>query len=239
MSAVVGYSKRKKELDFVNKTIRSYIAMAFENEWQVNLFYSLKEFAQYVGKTDIIDFLCVDVSESIAISVTELIRKKNKDAIILIMADTSVSPALYMKPGIMAAALLLFPLNEQSVIETVSELFRYLTEKTEEADSDYFVIKSKTQHEHIPNSKIQYFESREKKLFLNTLKTEYGFYETIDNVLEQLPDYFIRCHRSYIINSKKIKKVMLSQSIVELEDGIQIPISKSYKPLLKGYKKNV
>ncbi|MBR2100970.1 MAG: response regulator transcription factor [Eubacterium sp.] len=238
MSCVAGYSKHKKELEYINKTVNTNIARYFENDWQVKLFYSIKEFAAFVGETEIIDFLCVDVCESIAISLTELIRQKNKNTIILLMADTSVSPAKYMKPSIMAAALLLFPLNEENVKETVNELFRYMIDSGEEDNSDFFVIKSKSQHERIPNDKIQYFESRDKKLYLNTLKREYGFYETIDGVMEGLPDYFIRCHRSYVVNSKKIKKVLLSQNVVELESGIEIPLSKSYKPMLKEFRKN-
>ena len=143
-----------------------------------------------------------------------------------------------MKPSIMAASLLLFPLDEGQVQTTVSDLFRYISEQSDEQKEEFFVIKSKTQHEHIPLNKIMFFESREKKLYLNTQNREYGFYDTIDSVLEKLPDGFIRCHRSFVINSKKIKKVMLSQNIVELDDGIVVPLSKSYKPVLKEYRNN-
>ena len=236
MSTVVEYSKRKKELDYINKVINTYIAKHFESDWNINIFYSLKDFASYIGTTDFVDFLCIDVCENIALSLTELIREKNKNAVILILADTGVSPALYMKPSIMAASLLLFPLDKAQVVSTIDEIFKYIS-NAEESDRDsFFVIKSKSEHEHIPNSKIMYFESKEKKLFLNTEKREYGFYSNIETVMEQLPDYFIRCHRSFVINSRKIKKVMLSQNTVELEGGITIPLSKSYKPILKEYR---
>lgn len=239
MSTVVEYSKRKNELDYVNRVINSYIAKNYESDWSINVFYSLKDLAKYVGAADFIDFFCVDICENIAISMTELIREKNKDAVILIMADTTISPSQYMKPSIMAASLLLFPLDKEQVIKTIDELFKYINSSSEDNSDDFFVIKSKSEHEHIPNSKIMFFESREKKLFLNTEKREYGFYSNIDTVLEQLPDYFIRCHRSFVINSRKIKKVMLSQNIVELDGGITIPLSKSYKPILKEYRNNV
>ena len=238
MSTVVEYSKRKKELDYINKVINTYIARNYESDWSINVFYSLKDLAKYVGTTDFIDFFCVDVCENIAISMTELIREKNKDAVILVLADTSVSPSEYMKPSIMAASLLLFPLNKPQVAKTIDELFKYINSTSENDSDEFFVIKSKSEYEHIPNNKIMYFESREKKLYLNTEKREYGFYSNIDTVLEQLPEYFIRCHRSFVINSRKIKKVMLSQNVVELDGGITIPLSKSYKPVLKEYRNN-
>ncbi len=238
MSTLAEYSKRKNELNFVNKVIRLNIAKLFDEDWNIELFYSLKEFATFVGAEDFVDFVCVDISESIAVSVVELIRKKNKETVIMLMADATVSPALYMKPSIMAASLLLFPLDENQVTDTIGELFRFMSAEKMAKDEGFFVIKSKSHHEHIPNSKIIFFESRDKKLFLNTSKKEYGFYETIDSALENLPDYFIRCHRSYIVNSRKIKKVMLSENLIELDDGIMIPVSKSYKPLIKEYRKN-
>lgn len=237
MSTVVEYSKRKKELDYINGVIRSHIAKLSDEDWNVNVFYSITDFARFVGECDFVDFVCVDVSESIAIPMTEMIRQNNKDAVILVLADTSISPALYMKPSIMAASLLLFPINEKHVSETIKELFNYINSSKETAENNFFVIKTKSQYEHIPYDKIVFLEARDKKIFLNTTKKEYGFYETMEHVMESLPDYFIRCHRGFVINSQKIEKVMLSQSTVELAGGISVPISKSYKQGLKEFKK--
>ena len=64
---------------------------------------------------------------------------------------------------------------------------------------------------------------------------EYGFYLTMDRLAEELPEQFLRCHRSFIVNSRKIRKIMLSQNLIGLEDGFDIPLSRSYKAVLKGF----
>ena len=47
------------------------------------------------------------------------------------------------------------------------------------------------------------------------------------------PEEFIRCHRSFIINRKKIEKVVLSQSTVVMEEGLMVPISRSYRTRMR------
>jgi DNA-binding LytR/AlgR family response regulator len=68
-------------------------------------------------------------------------------------------------------------------------------------------------------------------------KEAYGFYGTIDKLVDNLPSNFIRCHRGFIVNKYKIEKVILSQNIIYLEDGFDVPLSRSYKSLFKGMKK--
>ncbi|MDO5551103.1 MAG: LytTR family DNA-binding domain-containing protein, partial [Lachnospiraceae bacterium] len=67
---------------------------------------------------------------------------------------------------------------------------------------------------------------------------EFGFYETIENMEKQLPEFFCRCHRSYIVNMQKVKAVKPSLNVIELQDGITVPLSRSYKKTIKEYHKN-
>ena len=62
---------------------------------------------------------------------------------------------------------------------------------------------------------------------------EYGCYETLDKVLQQLPDYFQRCHRSYVINMSHVKAVLFSQNKIEMTEGEEIPLSRSYRKQIK------
>lgn len=240
MAVVVGFSSRKNEIDSVVSQVRASIATYSNSEWEINTFYTLQQFAEYASKNSVYDIACIDVANQTAVSIAELVRKNNKDAVILIIADTTVSPAVYMKPSIMAASLILIPFDKQIMAQTVNDLLKYaINDSAEESsDEESYVIKSKSEHQYVEHSKILYFEAREKKLFLNTQQREYGFYDNMDNLLDELPDYFIRCHRSFVINSHKIKKIRLSDGIIELENGIVVPLSKSYKPALKELKKN-
>ena len=77
------------------------------------------------------------------------------------------------------------------------------------------------------------YESREKKLFCNTGDEEYPFYGTLDQLAEQLGEDFVRCHRSFLANRKKIERVYLSGNVIELKGNISLPLSRSYKPEVK------
>ncbi|MCH2234662.1 MAG: DNA-binding response regulator [Crocinitomicaceae bacterium] len=50
---------------------------------------------------------------------------------------------------------------------------------------------------------------------------------TLDQFLEKLPPIFQRCHRSYLVNTELIKRVNSNEIL--LQDGIKVPLSKSYK----------
>ena len=66
-----------------------------------------------------------------------------------------------------------------------------------------------------------------------TKKTEFSFYDTLDNLTQTLPEQFIRCHKSFIVNKRFITCLSVSRGEIELEDGIILPLSRSYKQLVK------
>ena len=73
-------------------------------------------------------------------------------------------------------------------------------------------------------------------MFVNTGNQEYAVYDTIDNLQERLPEGFLRCHRSFIVAKSKIENVYLSKNYIALEDGMTVPLSRSYKEVLKELK---
>lgn len=63
-------------------------------------------------------------------------------------------------------------------------------------------------------------------LSLHTKQKEYQIYqETLNHLQEQLEDQFIRCHRSFLINTKYINQISRDFSTLELENGTIIPVS--------------
>ena len=78
-----------------------------------------------------------------------------------------------------------------------------------------------------------YFESREKKIYINTGSAEFSFYDTLDHLEESLPDDFLRCHRSFIVARRYVRTILLSQNTIVLEDGSAIPLSRTYKAVFK------
>ena len=46
---------------------------------------------------------------------------------------------------------------------------------------------------------------------------------------DSLPEQFVRCHRGFIVNRKKIKTISYSQKLIFLNNDMLVPLSRGYK----------
>lgn len=83
----------------------------------------------------------------------------------------------------------------------------------------------------IPVREISYLESLQKRTWFYANNEQFKTNITLKELQTKLPNYFVRIHRSYIINIyfiKKISKDLTSNYFVQLKDGKELPISSSY-----------
>lgn len=78
----------------------------------------------------------------------------------------------------------------------------------------------------IPFNKIYYMENSGHKIIFYTDESSYESVLNMNSLLELLPPKFIQCHRSYVINTDKIKRMNADR--LELTNGMQVPLSKTY-----------
>lgn len=230
------FSVRQAEVQVVVNTSRDFAARLTEEKWEFHCFVGEEEAENFVKTNPLLDVICMDVTAVKSLSMVQELRKKNKHAYIILIASPKTSPASYMRPSILAGSLMLRPLEKEQVKEVLWEAFREFSGKLKETDrTDQFVIDNREGKWVIDYEQINYFEAREKKIYLNTDTREIPFYDTMENLEKQLPDYFLRCHRSFVINGKKIEKLLLGQNLAVLQKGWEIPVSRSYKKMLKEY----
>lgn len=94
------------------------------------------------------------------------------------------------------------PFEKESVI-TAFERVRAGYEKDIERT---FTIRFKGQRRKIRFSAIRYVESFGRKILLHTDNGSFETYMTLRDVLGELPQQFVQCHRCYIINLGRIEK---------------------------------
>ncbi|CAM5212170.1 LytTr DNA-binding domain-containing protein OS=Ureibacillus acetophenoni OX=614649 GN=SAMN05877842_112121 PE=4 SV=1 [Ureibacillus acetophenoni] len=83
----------------------------------------------------------------------------------------------------------------------------------------------------IPIEEISHFESLQKRTWFYSNDDQYISSFTLKELQTKLPDYFVRIHRSYILNIyfvKKITKDITSNFIIVLKNNIELPVSQSY-----------
>jgi hypothetical protein len=84
----------------------------------------------------------------------------------------------------------------------------------------------------LPFSQVIYLESKEKKTYVHTNEhcgTHKYSLQEFEFVLPK--DYFIRCHRSFIVNVNHIKEIFPdthSTFILSMDNGDRVPVSQSY-----------
>lgn len=232
MPYALNFCSEKKESRMLDNGMREAVAYSSDEDWAIESVTSESDYIRALEKAGEVGVTCFDITSGKSTKTIENFRKTNKDSLLVIISDPTISPLIYMKPNIMASSLLLKPLTDSNVASCMKEVvnsYYSREESADEGDDQKFCVEAKEGKTYYPYSKIVHFEAREKKIFLNTLHEETGFYSTLDTIITQLPDYFVKCHRSFIVNTRKIVKIQSSQNLIICEDDIALPLSRSCK----------
>ncbi|MBQ3101169.1 MAG: LytTR family transcriptional regulator DNA-binding domain-containing protein [Clostridia bacterium] len=236
MVSVLLNSGSAKELKYIEDLTRHLAAKISEEGWNHHAFNSMEDVLDFLCDNPLLDIACVDLTLEKGLDGAKRVRSLNPGTFMMVIANTHISPMSYISPDVMATSLILRPFNGAQLTEVFSKMIKAYFKKNTEKDikEEVFVIEAKEGKQLIPYERIYCFEAREKKVFAVTDSMEYSFYDTIENLEEILPKYFIRSHRGFIVNSEKISKIMLSQNLIILDDETEVPLSRSYKGSFKG-----
>lgn len=69
---------------------------------------------------------------------------------------------------------------------------------------------------------IQYIQKDGMKVIFHTDTRDYETYSSFKKILPQLPNQFIQCHKSYIVNTKKITDIDVSNNAIFLNNNANL-----------------
>ncbi len=226
----------QQEEQRIRQYLRKLTAYYTDEKLELKVLHGFTSFVEEVQKAGLLDVAIIDVTMQGALEAARLLRRQFAKIEILVIADVSVSPVQYMHPSIRASALLLRP---ESMIweDTMRDFYEQLPAVREQQESQKNVlwIKNREGTFRIPFEQIYYLEAREKKVFIRTRQEEFGVGETMEKLAEQLPENFVRCHRSFVVNAEHITQIRLSESLLYLGKELFVPISRTYKERFKGH----
>ena len=78
--------------------------------------------------------------------------------------------------------------------------------------------------DYIPLSKILYIEAQKQYIEIVTESETYRTKTSLSDTEKELDEYFLKCHRSYIVDLRYVSRI-LSDHIL-LKNGVEIPISR-------------
>ncbi|MFC4353754.1 LytR/AlgR family response regulator transcription factor [Chryseomicrobium palamuruense] len=84
---------------------------------------------------------------------------------------------------------------------------------------------------------ITHMESLHKKTWVYADGEAYSVTLPLKELQQKLSDDFLRIHRSYIVNLSAVDRItrdMMSNLVVVLEDGSELPVGQSFMAQVKG-----
>ena len=212
------------QVDHLSVSVRKW---ARENDIKATIspFVDAETFlAAYQNISSDIILLDIQMPKINGVELAEKIRKEYKDDAVQLIFITGF--AEYMSLGYEVAALhyLTKPVKEDKLFEVLARAQKNLNkiEKT--------IVFASTDGENIPvligdimyvESFAHYSEINVSKKAKITVRTPLG---EIERSLGELGDAFAKCHRSYIVGLKHVKKI--TKTDVILDDGSAVPISR-------------
>ena len=151
------------------------------------------------NKTDV---LILDINlkhGKTGLQIAEVVRKKNKDAYLIFTTA-------HLEYAMMAYKFKTFdyiakPLTFERIEETIVRLF----EDVNGLPKKYIKIDNKNTF--IDENQIHYIKRDGMKLIFHTPNRDYEVYSSFNKIQASLPDNFVRCHKSYIVNINNVTNV--------------------------------
>lgn len=206
------------EIEYISKIVGKW-ARANGNTAVISTFESAESFLFHYADDKSFDILLLDIQmkNMNGVELAKQIRLDNDSVQIIFITGFPD----FMAEGYEVSALhyLMKPVSEQKLFEVLDKACKRL-DKSERT----ILLKVEGESVCVPVGSIVYIESFAHTVEITTNKEKIKAGLSISDIETELGDGFIRCHRSYIVGLRYIKRIR--QSEVILDNDISIPLSR-------------
>ncbi len=135
-----------------------------------------------------------------------------------------LSATLYLLVFVGSFILMMHQISENR------QVIQQLLDEKEKMEKSFLEIISNRKIAKIPYDDIVYIESLSDYIKVNTVNDEIISKEKISRLYERLPDMFLRIHRSFVVNTNRIKERSYNEILV---DNTRLNIGKSYRKAVR------
>ncbi len=174
-------------------------------------------------------FFDINMDELNGVDAVETVREHNKSCIIIFLTSLPeysiktirLEPHRYMIKKEFSKEL------DEAILTAQSKVL--MAEKC-------FSMKGRDGVIQVPLSSIIYFECTGRTITAVMFNGKCEFYSTLSKLEEELrEDGFVVCYKGYLVNSKYITRISSDLKNIELRNGSEIPISRSYIVNVKDF----
>ena len=127
---------------------------------------------------------------------------------------------IFITSYVQAYHYLVKPVNLKKLEELLLNCCSSLEREWEQS----IAVRQGTAVRRIPFSEIRYLEVQNRKIYLHTAGETISFYRSLEDLEFVLPDVFLKCHRSYIVNLSRV--ISYDKQDVRRDNEESIPLSK-------------
>lgn len=194
----------------------------------VDVFYSGQKLLEYMKLENTYDlmFLDIEIGSSTGIEVAKKIRDDFDDHTSKIVFITSKDGYEVELFSVQPFEFIKKPIDKDKLFRVLN-----LAEKLLVINEQTFTYKKSFDLIKVNVGEILYFEKEGKKIKIVTSNDEDYFYDTLENIMLQLPSTFVKSHSSFIVNFEKIK--YLKKESIKLVNDDEIPLSQRNRATLR------
>lgn len=161
--------------------------------------------------------------EDSGFAVAEMIAEQKRGDLIVFM--TSNTEKIIANPFHKTIAFNIIFKNSDSLMQEVADTITLARESL--ANTCLLHAVSKTENLYIPFDGILFIEylKGSSKVLIKCINAEFTIRGTLSKIHEKLDSRFVRCHKSYVVNSTKVVKLDKTAKKVHLINGVECPYS--------------
>ena len=210
---ILGRLSKMLESIFVKNDIDANIALATPNP---------DEILKYIENNPVNVFILdINLKSNITgCDIADFIRKKNKDVYIIFSTA-------HLEYALLAYKYKTFDYLPKPIVEDrLEETILRLIDDINQIHTKFIKLDKKTL---IKEDDVNYIKKDGMKLVFCTSKDNYSIYSSFNKFETCLPDNFVRCHRSYIVNMNNINKLKTAENIILFNNKETCSLGAKYK----------
>ena len=220
----------------LNKLSHMFDNIFIKNDFEAKVAFTTTKdsvLLDYIKKNPI-DVLVLDInlhSKLSGLEIAKQVRDQNKDCYIIF--TTGHSEYVFLAYQCKTFDYICKPITEERLNETVLRLIDDLNK----GRSRKKYIRLNNRNTIIDEGEVQYIKREGMKVIFHTKSRDYEVYSSFAKLQEQLPNNFVRCHKSFIANVHNITKLEPTANAIYFDNGFKCDIGPKYKSdFIKGVK---
>ncbi|QVK17135.1 response regulator transcription factor [Mycoplasmatota bacterium] len=185
----------------------------------IEVFHNAEEMLFETGDTTPYDLLILDIQmgKMNGMELAKRIRKTDPNVYIVFL--TGVADYVYDGYEVGALRYLLKPLKEKQLYNILSDVISRL----ESNENQYLIIKINRENVKISLDDIIFIEAMGHYVIIHTEDKVYDVKMSINNIENEIHfTFFIRVHRSYIVNIKHVDKINKENCVLSNNDTVNV-----------------